>query len=110
MKLLFFSIITIIFAGASVNFLIFGSLKIIEFTFYKNFLLLPSIIILFIIIIYSYYKIRPFFQNLVTGLWIGAIATLGLELIRIPSYMLFNWLPGDDMIMMPGVLLIELAS
>ena len=103
------SIVSIVLAGVSVNFFIVGSLGIIPFADYRDKLLIPSIIALAAIAIYSHYKIRPLSNRLLTGLWIGAIATLALEAIRIPSYMIFQWLPGDDMIMMPGAFLAGLA-
>lgn len=103
------SIIIIVLSGVSVNFFIIGSLGIVSFIDYRNNLLIPSVLALAAIAIYSHYKIKPISNRLLTGLWIGALATLALEAIRIPSYMVLNWLPGDDMITMPGAFLIGLA-
>lgn len=103
------TILTILLAGASVNFFIFGSIGIIPFITYKNAILIPSVIAIAAIGIYSRYKMKRLSNRLVTGLLIGAIATLALEAIRIPGYALWHWLPMDDMIMMPGAFLNGLA-
>src|SRR5215207_1672894 len=103
------SIIAIILAGVSVNFFIIGSLGIVPFIEYKDKILIPSVIVLAAIAIYSHFKIKPLSNRLLTGLWAGTLATLALEAVRIPSFMILHWLPGDDMIMMPGALLTGLA-
>jgi len=102
-------IISIIALGASVNFLIFGSLNIISFDSYRNFILLPSVVVVAVLVLYGISKKRLFTGRLLSGLWIGAVATLALEAIRIPGYLVFHWLPGDDMIMMPGMFLTQMA-
>ena len=103
------TILTILLAGASVNFFIFGSLGIIPFITYRDAILIPSVIAIVAIGIYSRYKMKRLSNRLLTGLWTGAIATLALEAIRIPGYAVLHWLPGDDMIMMPGAFLNGLA-
>ncbi len=104
------TIITIILAGAAVNFFIFGSLGIIPFIEYRNIFLIPSVIGIVVITVYSHMKMKRLSNRLITGLWTGAVATLALEAIRIPGYAVLHWLPGDDMIMMPGAFLSGLAS
>lgn len=103
------TILAIIAAGASVNFFIFGSAGIVSFSIYRDFILFPSIVILFIIGIYGVVKNKRLANRLFSGLWIGAVATLALEAIRIPGYAVLHWLPGDDMIMMPGMFLTGMA-
>ncbi len=103
------TILTILLAGVSVNFFIFGSLGIIPFITYKNAILIPSVIAIAAIVIYSRYKMKRLSNRLLTGLWTGTVATLALEAIRIPGYAVLHWLPGDDMIMMPGSFLTGLA-
>lgn len=103
------TILAIIAAGASVNFFIFGSAGIVPFSTYRDFILFPSIAIIVIIGIYGAVKSKRLANRLITGLWIGAIATLALEAIRIPGYAVLHWLPGDDMIMMPGMFLTGMA-
>ncbi|MDC8451416.1 MAG: hypothetical protein KGH87_08100 [Thaumarchaeota archaeon] len=105
-----FTILTILLAGASVNFFILGSLGIIPFITYRDAILIPSVIAIVAIGIYSRYKMKRLSNRLVTGLWTGAVASLALEAIRIPGYAVLHWLPGDDMIMMPGAFLNGLAS
>ena len=102
-------IISIIALGASVNYLIAGSLNIISFDSYRNFILLPSVAVVVVLVLYGISKKRLFAGRLLSGLWIGAVATLALEAIRIPGYLVFHWLPGDDMIMMPGMFLTQMA-
>jgi len=53
--------------------------------------------------IYGYKKNKRLTNRLVTGLWIGIIATLALEAIRITSIYV-HWIP-HDMIALPGKLL-----
>jgi hypothetical protein len=103
------AIITIVLAGASVNFFILGSLGVVQFTIYRNVLLIPSIIAIAGIAVFAHFRIKSLSNKLLTGLWAGAIATLALEAIRIPAYAVLHWLPGDDMIMMPGAFLTGLA-
>ncbi|MEX2193214.1 MAG: hypothetical protein WD717_07545 [Nitrosarchaeum sp.] len=104
------TIITIVLAGAAVNFFILGSLGIISFIEYRNIFLIPSVIGIVIIAAYSHVRMKRLSNRLITGLWTGAVATLALEAIRIPGYAVLHWLPGDDMIMMPGAFLNGLAS
>jgi hypothetical protein len=103
------AIVTIVILGISVNFFIAGSIGIISFTDYRDKLLIPSVFAIAAIAIYSHYWLKPLSNRLLTGLWVGAVATLALEAIRIPSYAILHWLPGDDMIMMPGAFLVGLA-
>lgn len=103
------AIVTILLLGISVNFFIAGSIGIIPFTDYRDKLLIPSVFAIAAIAVYSHYRFKPLSNRLLTGLWAGAVATLALEAVRIPSYAILRWLPGDDMIMMPGAFLAGLA-
>lgn len=99
------TVLVIVAAGASVNFFIFGAAEIIPFTTYRDFILFPSIAVIVTIGVYAAVKCKRLANRLFSGLWIGAVATLALEAIRIPGYSTWHWLPGDDMIMMPGMFL-----
>lgn len=103
------TILAIIAAGASVNFFIFGTLELVPFATYRDFILFPSVAIIIAIAVYGVLKNKRLANRLVTGLWVGAVATLALEAIRIPGYATLHWLPGDDMIMMPGMFLTGMA-
>ncbi|MEX0764171.1 MAG: hypothetical protein WEC35_06670 [Nitrosopumilaceae archaeon] len=103
------TILAIVAAGASVNFFIFGAAGIIPFSTYRDFVLFPSVAIIILIGIYGAVKSKRLANRLASGLWIGAVATLALEAIRIPGYAILHWLPGDDMIMMPGMFLTGMA-
>ncbi len=98
------TIIAILAAGASVNFFILGSAGIVPFSEYRNYILVSSFFIILFIAIYGYKKNKRLANRLVTGLWIGIVATLALEAIRIPSIYV-QWIPHDDMIALPGKLL-----
>src|SRR5712691_10617807 len=98
------TILAIVAAGASVNFFILGTAGLIPFSEYRNYILIPSLFIILFIAIYGYKKNKRLANRLVTGLWIGIIATLALEAIRIPSIYV-HWIPHDDMIALPGKLL-----
>jgi len=98
------TILAIVAAGASVNFFILGSAGIVPFLEYRNYILIPSFFIILFVAIYGYKKNKRLANRLVTGLWIGIIATLALEAIRIPSIYV-HWIPHDDMIALPGKLL-----
>jgi hypothetical protein len=104
------TILAIISAGASVNFFIFGTLEVVSFATYRDFVLFPSIAIIIAIVVYGAMRNKRLANSLVTGLWVGAVATLALEAIRIPGYATLHWLPGDDMIMMPGMFLTGMAT
>lgn len=97
-------ILAIAAAGASVNFFIVGTAGLIPFSEYRNYVLIPSFFIILFVAIYGYKKNKRLANRLVTGLWIGIIATLALEAIRMPSIYV-HWIPHDDMIALPGKLL-----
>lgn len=101
------TIIVIILSGSSVSYLILGSLSIVPYTPFRNFALIPSIIAIFAIGIYTKSKFPRFSNRLFTGIWTGAVATFALELFRIPGYLYVRWIPMDDMILLPGMLLTE---
>jgi hypothetical protein len=70
------TILVIVAAGASVNFFIPGTAGLIPFSEYRNYVLIPSLFIILFIAIYGYKKNKGLANRLVTGLWIGIIATL----------------------------------
>lgn len=101
--------LAILAAGASVNFLILGSAGVAPFLEYRNYILVTSIVLIFVIICYASKKNKRLANRLLRGLVIGAVATLALEAVRIPSISA-QWIPHDDMIMMPGKLLTHTPS
>ncbi len=103
------TVLAILACGVSAQYLVFGTLGIIPFDIYRDFLLIPSVVIVFAIAVYARHAEKRLANRLVVGLVSGFIATFALELIRIPGYALMHWLPGDDMISFPGVLLTNVA-
>jgi hypothetical protein len=87
-----------------VCFFIIGTAGLVHFLDYRNYILIPSCFILLFAVIYGYKKNKRVANRLVTGLWIGLVATLALEAVRIPSIYV-QWIPHDDMIALPGNLL-----
>lgn len=71
---------------------------------YIWYMLVPSVILLLIIAGYALSSMKRLANRLITGLWAGAVATIGLEVFRLSSVAM-RWLPGDDMIAFPGALL-----
>lgn len=103
-------LIVIILSGGSVSYLILGSLSIIPYNELRNFVLIPSVIAIFAAAILSHKKFPHISKRIFVGMASGAVATLALEVIRIPGYLFTKWIPMDDMIMLPGMLLTEKAS
>ena len=104
------TIIVIILSGSSVSFLILGSLSIVPYVPFRNFVLIPSVIAIFAIGIYAHSKFQRFSNRLFTGMWVGAVATFALEVFRIPGYLFARWIPMDTMITVPGMFLTDQAS
>ena len=98
------TILAIVAAGISVNFFILGTAAVISFSVYRNYILIPSFFIILFVAIYGYKKNKRLANKLVRGLWIGIVARLALEAVRIPSISV-HWIPHDDMIALPGKLL-----
>lgn len=104
------TIVAIIASGVAVNFLIFGTLGLVNVIDYRNYALIPSVVIIAAIAIYGHFVAKRLSNRLITGIWVGAVSTFALEVIRIPGYLYLHWLPGDDMVMLPGMLLTGMAS
>lgn len=103
------TLIVIILSGGSVSYLILGSLSMVSYNEFRNFALIPSVIAIFAVAILSHKKFPYISKRIFVGMASGAVATLALEAIRIPGYAVLHWLPGDDMIMMPGMFLTGMA-
>lgn len=103
-------VLLIILGDASIGLLVFGSWGIIPYSTYRDTVLIPSIIAIAAITIYALFKFKWLGNRIVTGLWAGAVATLALELFRVPGYLYFRWIPMDTMITVPGMFLMEKAS
>jgi len=99
--------IVIILSGASASLLLLPPLGIIPYASFRDVAIIPSILIIFTIGIISRSKFPRITSRLFKGMVAGAIASLALEAIRIPSYMFTKWIPMDSMISLPGLLLTE---
>jgi len=99
--------IVIILSGASASLLLLPPLGIIPYASFRDVAIIPSIVIIFAIGIISRSKFPRITSRLFKGMVAGAIASLALEAIRIPSYMFTKWIPMDSMISLPGLLLTE---
>ncbi len=99
------TIIVILLSGASVSFLILGSLDIVSYGIFRDIAVIPSVIAVFAIGIFARKKFQRLSNRLFVGMAAGAIATLALEIFRVPGYLIVGWIPMDDMIMLPGMLL-----
>lgn len=104
------TLIVIILSGGSVSYLILGSLSMVSYNELRNFVLIPSVIAIFAVTILSHKKFPHTSKRIFVGIASGAVATLALEIIRIPGYLFTKWIPMDDMVMLPGMLLTEKAS
>jgi len=101
------TIIVIILSGASASLLLLPPLGVIPYASFRDVAIIPSIVIIFAIGILSRSKFPRITNRLFKGMAAGAIASLALEAIRIPSYMFTKWIPMDSMISLPGLLLTE---
>lgn len=98
-------IIVIILSGASASLLLLPPLGIIPYATFRDIAIIPSVVIIFTIAILSRSKFPRLSSRIFKGMTAGAIASLALEAIRIPSYMFAKWMPMDSMISLPGLLL-----
>lgn len=101
------TIIVIVLCGASASLLLLPPLGIIPYATFRDVAIIPSVIIIFAIGIFSRSKFPRLTNRLFIGMAAGAIATLALEAIRIPGYMFAKWIPMDSMISLPGLFLTE---
>lgn len=101
------TLLIIILSGASASLLLLPPLGIISYASFRDVAIIPSIVIIFTIGILSRSKFPRLTSRLFKGMAAGAIASLALEVIRIPAYMFTKWIPMDSMISLPGLLLTE---
>ncbi len=101
------TIILIILSGASASLLLLPPLGIIPYVTFRDAAIIPSVILIFAMGILSRSKFPRITSRVFKGMAAGAIASLVLEAIRIPSYMFAKWVPMDSMISLPGLLLTE---
>lgn len=98
------SIILIILSGASATLLLLPPLDIISYASFRDVAIIPSVVMIFAIGILSRLKFPRLTSRLFKGMAAGAIASIALEAIRIPSYMFAKGIPMDSMISLPGLL------
>jgi len=101
------TILIIILSGASASLLLLPPLGIISYATFRDVAIIPSVVIIFAIGILSRSKFPRLSSRLFKGMVAGAIASFGLEAIRIPAYMFTKWIPMDSMISIPALLLTE---
>jgi hypothetical protein len=101
------TVIVIILSGTSASLLLLPPLGIISYASFRDVAIIPSIVMIFAIGILSRSKFPRITSRLFKGMAAGAIASLALEAVRIPSYMFTKWIPMDSMISLPGLLLTE---
>jgi hypothetical protein len=104
------TIFAVLACGVSSQYLVLGTLGVIPFNSYRDLLLIPSLVVVWAIAVYARYAEKRLANRLLMGLVSGLIATIGLEIFRIPGYAIIHWLPGDDMMAFPGVLLTGTAG
>ena len=103
-------LILIILSGTSATLFFFGPMNIVPYAIYGYFAIIPSAVAIFAIGIYFRNKLPNITKRLFWGMAAGAIATVALEAVRLPGYMVIRWMPMDSMISLPGLLLTQAAS
>lgn len=103
------TVLVIVLSGTSVSYLILGSLSLFTYDSLRSFLV-GSAVAIFLIGTLVHKKYPRLTNRLFKGMAAGAIATLALELFRVPGYLVIRWIPMDDMIMLPGMLLTDKAD
>ncbi len=101
------TIIVIILSGASASLLLLPPLGIISYAAFRDIAIIPSVVIIFAIGILARSKFPRLTNRLFIGMAAGTMASFVLEAIRIPAYMFAKWMPMDNMISLPGLLLTE---
>lgn len=100
----------IINCGVAASLLIFGPLNVVSYATFRDFAIIPSVIVIFAVGVLSRSKFPRLSNRLFVGMAAGAVASFALEAIRIPGYLLTKWLPMDSMISLPGLFLTEKIS
>lgn len=90
------TLIALICAGVAPNIFVAGGLGVAPMSVLAKYVLLPAVVIEAAIIVYAraagYLRL---FNRLVTGLWVGAVATTGLDVVRQPGTF-FGYLAHDE--------------
>jgi hypothetical protein len=90
------TLLAILCAGIAPNIFVAGGLGVAPMSVLAKYVLLPAVVIEAVIIVYAraagYSRL---FNRLVTGLWVGAIATTGLDVVRQPGTF-FGYLAHDE--------------
>lgn len=90
------TLIVLTCAGIAPNIFVAGGLGIVPMSTLAKYVLLPAMAIEVVIMVYA--RVTGYsrlFNRLVTGLWVGAIATTGLDVIRQPGTF-FGYLAHDE--------------
>jgi len=90
------TLIALICAGIAPNIFVAGGVGIVPMSTLAKYMLLPAVVIEVVILVYA--RIAGYSRlvnRLVTGLWVGAIATAGLDVVRQPGTF-FGYLAHDE--------------
>jgi len=93
---LLLTLIALVCAGVAPNIFVAGGLGLVPMSLLAKYALLPAVVIEVAIILYA--RVTGYsrlFNRLVTGLWVGAIATAGLDVVRQPGTF-FGYLAHDE--------------
>ena len=90
------TLIALICAGIAPNIFVAGGVGIVPMSTLAQYVLLPAVVIEVVIIVYA--RVAGYSRlvnRLVTGLWVGAMATTGLDVVRQPGTF-FGYLAHDE--------------
>jgi hypothetical protein len=90
------TVIALLCAAITPNVFVAGGVGVASMSTLTKYLLVPAIVIQIVILLYARAAGSPrLFNRLVTGLWVGAVATTGLDIIRQPGTF-FGYLAHDE--------------
>ncbi len=93
---LLLTLIALLCAAVTPNAFVVGGLGLVPMSLVSTYALLPALIVQVAILLYARGSGYPrLFNRLVTGLWVGAIATTGLDVVRQPGTF-FGYLAHDE--------------
>ncbi len=90
------TLIALLCAAVAPNIFVAGGLGVAPMAVLAKYVLLPAVVIEVALILYAWFAgYSRLFNRLVTGLWVGAVATTGLDVIRQPGTF-FRYLAHDE--------------